>query len=117
MFTKYEEYAVSLMTGGESNPPRVNGKLNFKDDWSQTAFALAINLSKKGYFEMEEFRQLMITNISEWERTHELSDKDWNYYEIWLSVLEKLIYEKGVLEKSEVSNLFKNLINCKTDNS
>ena len=72
MYTKYEEYALSIISGGESNPPKINGKLNFKDDWSQTAFALAINLSKKGFFEMEEFRQLMIKTIKEWENNLDL---------------------------------------------
>ena len=75
MYTKYEEYALSVMSGGDSNPPKINGKLNFKDDWSQTAFAIAINLSKKGYFEMEEFRQLMIKTIKDWENSHDLNDK------------------------------------------
>ena len=25
MFTKYEEYALSIISGGESNPPKING--------------------------------------------------------------------------------------------
>ena len=114
MYTKYEEYALSIISGGESNPPKINGKLNFKDDWSQTAFALAINLSKKGFFEMEEFRQLMIKTIKEWENNHDLDDNSWNYYEIWVSVLENLIYEKEVLNKSEVSSFFNKIIDCKS---
>ena len=104
------------ISGGESNPPKINGKLNFKDDWSQTAFALAINLSKKGFFEMEEFRQLMNKTIKEWENNHDLEDKSWNYYEIWVSVLEKLIYEKEVLNRSEVSSFFKKIIDNYSNN-
>ena len=114
MYTKNEEYALSIISGGESNPPKINGKLNFKDDWSQTAFALAINLSKKGFFEMEEFRQEMIKTIKHWENNHSLDDKSWNYYEIWVSVLEKLIYEKDVLNRSEVTSFFKKIIDCKS---
>ena len=77
MYTKYEEYALSIISGGESNPPKINGKLNFKDDWSQTAFALAINLSKKGFFEMEEFRQEMIKTIKDIykQKTNKLTNK------------------------------------------
>ena len=70
MYTKYEEYALSVMSGGDSNPPKINGKLNFKDDWSQTAFAIAINLSKKGYFEMEEFEA---TNDQDYKRLGKFS--------------------------------------------
>ena len=50
-----------------------------------------------------------------WEKNnHSLDDKSWNYYEIWVSVLEKLIYEKDVLNKSEVSSFFKKIIDCKS---
>ena len=125
MYTKYEEYALSIISGGESNPPKINGKLNFKDDWSQTAFALAINLSKKGFFEMEEFRQEMIKTIKEWENNHSLDDNSWNYYEIWVSVLEKLIYEKVKSKSSKLCELIEfdgfhqidsNLINVMSSN-
>ena len=63
---------------------------------------------------MEEFRQEMIKTIKEWEDNHPLDDKSWNYYEIWVSVLEKLIYEKDVLNRSEVSSFFKKIIDCKS---
>ena len=52
--------------------------------------------------------------ITAWEHNHDLDDKSWNYYEIWVSVLEKLIYEKEVLNRSEVSSFFKKIIDCKS---
>ena len=56
----------------------------------------------------------MIKTIRDWENSHDLNDKSWNYYEIWVSVLEKLIYEKEVLNRSEVSSFFKKIIDCKS---
>ena len=117
MYTHFEEYAVSSLNGGSSNIPKVNGKLNFDSEWTQKAFAIAIELSKQGYFEMEEFRQMMIKSISEWEQSHQLTDDSWSYYSIWTTVLESLIYKKNILDKSEVNHILSATFNCKSINS
>lgn len=117
MYTHFEEYAVSSLNGGSSNIPKVNGKLNFDSEWTQKAFAIAIELSKQGYFEMEEFRQMMIKSISEWEQSHQLTDDSWSYYTIWTTVLESLIYKKNILDKSEVNHTLAATFNCKSINS
>ena len=114
MYTHFEEYAVSSLNGGNSNLPKSNGKLNFDSEWSQKAFAIAIELSKQGYFEMEEFRQMMIQAISEWEDIHKLSDDSWNYYSIWTTVLETLIYRKNILNQAEVKEIFDATFDCKS---
>ena len=116
MYTHFEEYAVSSLNGGSSNIPKVNGKLNFDSEWTQKAFAIAIELSKQGYFEMEEFRQMMIKSISEWEQSHQLTDDSWSYYSIWTTVLESLIYKKNILDKSEVNHTISATFNCKSIN-
>ena len=114
MYTRFEEYAVSSLNGGNSNLPKSNGKLNFDSEWSQKAFAIAIELSKQGYFEMEEFRQMMIQSISEWEESHKLSDDSWSYYSIWTTVLETLIYKKNILNQAEVKQIFDATFDCKS---
>ena len=114
MYTHFEEYAVSSLNGGSSNLPKANGKLNFDSEWSQKAFAIEIELSKQGYFEMEEFRQMMIKYISEWEKNHKLSDKSWSYYSIWTTVLETLIYKKDILDQAEVRQIFHATFDCKS---
>lgn len=116
MYTNFEEYAVSSLNGGNSNLPKSNGKLNFDSEWSQKAFAIAIELSKQGYFEMEEFRQMMIQSISEWEDIHKLSDDSWSYYSIWTTVLETLIYKKNILDQAEVKQTFDATFDCKSIN-
>ena len=114
MYTRFEEYAVSSLNGGNSSLPKSNGKLNFDSEWSQKAFAIAIELSKQGYFEMEEFRQMMIQSISEWEESHKLSDDSWSYYSIWTTVLETLIYKKNILNQAEVKQIFDATFDCKS---
>ena len=114
MYTHFEEYAVSSLNGGSSNIPKANGKLNFDSEWSQKAFAIAIELSKQGYFEMEEFRQMMIKSISEWEKNHHLDDDSWSYYTIWTSVLESLIYKNDILDRREVNQILDATFNCKS---
>jgi|TARA_X000000950_G_C13761140_1_gene596853 nitrile hydratase accessory protein len=116
MYTHFEEYAVSSLNGGSGNIPKVNGKLNFDSEWTKKAFAIAIELSKQGYFEMEEFRQMMIKSISEWEQSHQLTDDSWSYYSIWTTVLESLIYKKNILDKSEVNHILSTTFNCKSIN-
>ena len=64
--------------------------------------------------ELKRSEEEMIKTIKEWEDNHPLDDKSWNYYEIWVSVLEKLIYEKDVLNRSEVSSFFNKIIDCKS---
>ena len=114
MYTSFEEYAVSSLHGGISNLPRANGKLNFDSDWSQKAFAIAIELSKQGYFEMEEFRQVMIQLISQWQEIHDLNDNSWSYYSIWTIALEALIYKNKILNQDEVKRMLDAMSNCKS---
>ena len=113
MYTNFEEFAISSLNGGRSNLPKVNGKLNFDSEWSQKAFAIAIELSRQGYFEMEEFRQMMISSIGKWEEDHSLNDKSWSYYSIWIAVLESLIYSRKILEKTDVTQLVDKMFHCK----
>lgn len=106
MYTDFEEFAVSSLTGSNLSPPRNNGKLDFEADWTQTAFAIAIELSKQGFFEWEEFRQGMIEAIRGWEQTHSLDDRSWSYYECWTDVLERLILNSGVATPTEVQEQY-----------
>lgn len=106
MYTDFEEFAVSSLTGSSLSPPKSNGRLDFDSDWTQTAFAIAIELSKQGYFEWEDFRQGMIEAIREWEQSHNLNDRSWSYYKCWTDVLERLILANGLLSQSELHSQY-----------
>lgn len=113
MYIHFEEFAVSSLTGTAVSPPKSNGKLNFDADWTQTAFAIAIELAKQGYFEWEEFRQGMIEAIAAWESSHDREDPSWSYYNCWTEVLERLVLASGVLSPSELQAQYRSTIQCK----
>jgi nitrile hydratase accessory protein len=114
MFTKFEHFAAtSLMGAPEESPPRKDGHLYFDRDWEKLAFGVAIALSKQGHYEWEDFRQTLITTIGEWEATHALDDPEWDYYQCWLTALEKLAIESGVIEAGEWNAQVTQLLSCK----
>lgn len=112
MFTRFEHFAASSLMGSDEAPPRDNGQLSFKRSWEQVAFALAIALSKKGYYEWEDFRQTLIATIGEWEAAHDLNDPTWNYYQRWYAVLEKLALESGVVDQAELDEKLAAILAC-----
>ena len=102
MQTNFEQFALTSMLGHDDSPPRLAGKLCFGEEWQRTAFGIALALSKSGYFDWEDFRQQLIAVIGEWERTHDLGDSSWNYYECWLTALERVVVDKALLRPEEV---------------
>ncbi|WP_017326094.1 nitrile hydratase accessory protein [Synechococcus sp. PCC 7336] len=112
MFTQFEHFAASSLMGSEEALPRENGQLAFNRSWEQVAFALAIALSKKGYYEWEEFRQNLIDTIREWESDHDLDDPTWDYYQRWYAVLEKLALESGAIDRAELEEKVAILLAC-----
>ncbi|MEM8810470.1 MAG: nitrile hydratase accessory protein [Cyanobacteria bacterium P01_G01_bin.38] len=114
MFTKFEHFATtSLMGSPEEAPPRQNGHLKFDRDWEKMVFGVAIALSKQGHYEWEEFRQTLIATIAEWEATHALDDPEWDYYQCWLTALEKVAIASGVIEAGELETQLSQLLDCK----
>ena len=76
-------------------PPKANGGLCFGAPWECTAFGVALALAKQSLFDWEDFRQEMIATIAAWEAEHGVDDPSWNYYEIWLGVLETMVAHAG----------------------
>jgi nitrile hydratase accessory protein len=105
MQTNFEQFAVTSMLGHGDSPPRLEGKLRFGQDWERQAFGVALALSRSGHFDWEDFRQQLIAAIGEWESSHALDDSSWNYYERWLTALERLIVEKQLVKPEELAAL------------
>lgn len=78
-------------------PPKDNGSLCFGAEWQHQAFGMALALSKQGVFEWDDFRSEMIASIAAWEAVHETTDPSWDYYEIWLTVLERMVQRSGLI--------------------
>ena len=102
MLTGFEQFAVTSMMGAADTPPRANGGLCFSEEWERTAFGVALALAREGHFEWEDFRQQLIASIDGWERSHELDDASWNYYERWLAALENAVVESGLSTRDEI---------------
>ncbi|MBE9028359.1 nitrile hydratase accessory protein [filamentous cyanobacterium LEGE 11480] len=115
MFTQFEHFAASSLMGSpEEAPPRQDGHLHFDRDWEKSAFGVAIALSKQGHFEWEDFRQTLMSTIADWEATHDLDDPEWDYYQCWLTALEQVVVNSGVIGAGELERQTSQLLNCKT---
>ncbi|GGF94300.1 nitrile hydratase accessory protein [Paenibacillus abyssi] len=89
----------------EVSPPRTNGELNFHEPWESRAFGMAIALyDQKHYASWDDFRGRLAEQISAWEKSgHEDEGHAvWNYYDHWMSALERLVVETGMLDKQEI---------------
>jgi nitrile hydratase accessory protein len=103
MQTRFEQFAVTSMLGSGDSPPRQNGKLCFSQTWERQAFGVALALSRSGHFDWEDFRQKLIASIGEWEGSHDLEDPSWSYYDCWLTALENLLVQEGVVTAEDLA--------------
>jgi nitrile hydratase accessory protein len=102
MQTRFEHFAVTSMLGQNDSPPRLDGKLCFAEPWERQAFGVALALSKAGHFDWEDFRLKLIAAIGDWEASHALDDPSWSYYELWLTALERLVVEQGLIAPEDL---------------
>lgn len=87
--------------------------LRYYEKWLGGISGFFIALSKQGYYEWEDFRQTLIATIAEWESTHDLNDPEWDYYQCWVSTLEKMVIASGVVEADELKTQLTRLLECK----
>ena len=84
------------MEGGDALP-RKSGDLVFHDRWEKRAFAIAVALYENGYYDWEDFRSILISEInSSGETAADPNPERPGYYEHWLSSLEKLLLDKVI---------------------
>lgn len=88
--------------GGTAALPRRNGELVFEAPWESQAFGLAIALYERGYYDWEEFRGRLISEIGDWERAEEDEREVWDYYRRWLASFEALVKDRGLLSEQEI---------------
>ena len=92
----HADTAYLLDASGPAAPPRDNGELTFAAPWESQAFGLALALHEAGRFDWEDFRRRLIAEIGTWEASHP-SGEAWSYYGCWLSALERLVSERGLV--------------------
>jgi nitrile hydratase accessory protein len=95
------ERLVSDMRGTAALP-RKNGELVFDAPWESHAFGMAIALYEQGHYDWEEFRQRLISEIGDWERSEQDERAAWDYYRHWLATFEILVKDRGLLSEEEI---------------
>jgi nitrile hydratase accessory protein len=89
---------------GTAALPRQSGELLFQDPWEGCVFALAVALCEQGLYPWSAFRDHLITAIAAAERPEIPAESRPTYYECWLTALEALLLEKGVLTKAKIDS-------------
>jgi nitrile hydratase accessory protein len=70
----------------------------FAEPWEAQAFALAVKLSEQGYFTWKEWAAALADELKAAENRGEPDDGT-QYYEHWLTALERLVVEKGLTNR------------------
>ncbi len=85
-------------------PPAVDGAPTFAEPWMAQAFALTLQLHKRGLFSWPEWADALSRQISGAQRAGD-PDRGDTYYRHWLAALEALIVAKGVAGAGELGRL------------
>jgi nitrile hydratase accessory protein len=75
----------------------------FDADWQRRAFGVAVALSEFGHYSWDAFQQNLITAIGQWEAAPEPGS--WEYYDHWLTALERVVVEHGLLSEDDVRGI------------
>jgi nitrile hydratase accessory protein len=78
---------------------------SFDADWHRRAFGVAVALSEFGHYPWSAFQQQLIAAIGGWESTHQSERDGWQYYQHWLTALERVLVEHGLVEPDELPDL------------
>jgi nitrile hydratase accessory protein len=81
--------------------PRDEGGPVFAEPWQAQAFALAVRLSKQGYFTWTEWAAELAAELKAAADSGNPDDGS-HYYEHWLAALERLVAAKGLSSSSEM---------------
>ena len=91
----------TLDVAGPSAPPRSNGALVFAAPWESRIFGITMAMHDAGVFEWDEFRPLLIAEISRWQAAAE-ADSAYSYYERWYAALRTLLEKKDLCGGSDL---------------
>ena len=85
------------MDGAEALP-RLNGELVFEEPWEGRALGIAVALNDQRVCEWREFRQHLVESIAADEEAGTPS----GYYNRWLSAMERLLLQRGLVTSEEL---------------
>jgi nitrile hydratase accessory protein len=79
------------------NAPRIPKEPVFAEPWQAEAFALAVNLSARGYFTWKEWTTALAEELDAAGRRGQPDDGS-RYYQHWLAALERLLTDKHLAD-------------------
>jgi nitrile hydratase accessory protein len=82
--------------------PRDDAGPVFKAPWEAQAFAMALELHRRGVFTWREWAGTLAEEIAHAKTHHEWDDGS-HYYERWLAALETLVARKQVVGEADLS--------------
>ena len=88
----------SLGRNDEVSVPRNGDGPVFRAPWEAEAFALAVSLKERGLFTWSEWAATLGDEIKKAQAAGDL-DTGETYYRHWLATLERILAEKGVIER------------------
>jgi nitrile hydratase accessory protein len=74
----------------------------FAEPWELRAFAMAVAAYHNGKYEWSEFQLSLVQAIKQWEEG--AGGEPWSYYEHWLTALETVLADNGVLSEAAVDD-------------
>jgi nitrile hydratase accessory protein len=89
----------SLGRNDEVSVPRNGDGPVFRAPWEAEAFALAVSLKERGLFTWTEWAATLGDEIKKAQAAGD-PDAGETYYQHWLATLERILAEKGVVERS-----------------
>jgi nitrile hydratase accessory protein len=73
----------------------------FREPWEAQAFAMAVKLHEQGHFTWTEWADRLAQEIAAAKARGEHDDGT-GYYRYWLTALEKIVADKGLLDAAEL---------------
>ena len=82
----------------------------FQAPWEARAFAMVVDMSRRGLFEWNEFRQLLLEEIGKADAGPEpASGSSSSYYKHWIRAAERLMATKGLASEAQLAQSKKTL--------
>ncbi len=91
----------SLRSFGRNDELNSDGPV-FNAPWEAEAFALAVSLNERGVFTWAEWAQVLGDEIKKAQAAGD-PDTGETYYHHWLATLERILAEKGVTDRAQLT--------------
>jgi nitrile hydratase accessory protein len=98
----HDQEFVAGLTEGE-------GRAAFTQPWELRAFAVAVAAHEAGQYQWPEFQRSLVESIRRWENEPH-DPQDWSYYEHWLTALEAVLAEHGLLGEDDLDDRTKAIL-------